>query len=79
MATKSENIDVLRPGKYVGQTLNQVRHGQGKYVYDNTFFTYDGSWVEGKILVCLLFQNLINIFLLTYIPLTQVFGTAFSK
>jgi len=38
---------VDRPGHYVGETLNQVRHGQGKYVFNNTFFAYEGDWLEG--------------------------------
>ena len=48
MVNKTEKTQDQRPGRYIGQTLNQVRHGQGKYVYDNTFFAYDGTWVEGK-------------------------------
>ena len=37
-----------RPGQYIGQTLNQVRHGHGKYIYNNTFFAYEGDWLEGN-------------------------------
>lgn len=36
-----------RPGQYRGQTLNQMRHGHGKYVYTNSFFNYEGDWYEG--------------------------------
>lgn len=42
MATKTQ-----KPGTYVGQTLAQVRHGEGSYIYKNQFFQYVGDWVEG--------------------------------
>ncbi|KAL5255960.1 hypothetical protein ACHWQZ_G011243 [Mnemiopsis leidyi] len=47
MAKTLRKTAEVRPGQYIGQTLNQVRHGHGKYLYDNTFFTYEGDWLEG--------------------------------
>jgi len=33
------------PGTYRGQkNLTGLRHGEGKYVYSNAFFTYEGQW-----------------------------------
>ena len=47
MAAEAQTRHVERAGTYKGQTLNQVRHGQGKYIYNNAFFAYEGTWVEG--------------------------------
>ncbi|XP_069597680.1 MORN repeat-containing protein 1 [Ranitomeya imitator] len=33
---------------YVGDVRNQLRHGYGIYVYDNSFFRYEGEWKGGK-------------------------------
>ena len=49
--TSLRKAQVDRPGHYVGETLNQVRHGQGKYVFNNTFFAYEGDWLEGTVFV----------------------------
>ena len=49
--TSLRKAQVDRPGHYVGETLNQVRHGQGKYVFNNTFFAYEGDWLEGSVFV----------------------------
>ena len=51
MAKTLRKTAEVRPGQYIGQTLNQVRHGHGKYLYDNTFFTYEGDWLEGNALL----------------------------
>ena len=37
-----------RRNHYVGETLNQLRHGYGVYVYANKFFRYEGDWIRGK-------------------------------
>lgn len=29
-------------------TISKLRHGKGIYTYDNTFFTYEGSYENGK-------------------------------
>ncbi|KAG8470668.1 hypothetical protein KFE25_009089 [Diacronema lutheri] len=34
-------------GSYAGMTQQGLRHGRGKYVYANPFFTYEGSWRRG--------------------------------
>jgi hypothetical protein len=34
-------------GVYKGSTLQGLRHGRGKYVYANPFFTYEGDWRKG--------------------------------
>ncbi|KAM4015161.1 MORN repeat-containing protein 1 [Anomaloglossus baeobatrachus] len=33
---------------YVGDVRKQLRHGYGIYVYDNSFFRYEGEWKSGK-------------------------------
>ncbi|XP_056399328.1 MORN repeat-containing protein 1 isoform X2 [Hyla sarda] len=33
---------------YVGDVKKQLRHGYGVYVYENSFFRYDGEWKDGK-------------------------------
>lgn len=37
-----------RRNYYVGETLNQMRHGYGVFFYKNKFFRYEGDWVKGK-------------------------------
>mmetsp|Transcript_79924 Transcript_79924/g.232011 ORF Transcript_79924/g.232011 Transcript_79924/m.232011 type:complete len:408 (+) Transcript_79924:31-1254(+) len=40
---------MIDPGDYDGEVNVQgLRHGRGRYTYPNTFFTYDGEWVEGQ-------------------------------
>ena len=33
---------------YAGDVANNVRHGLGSYVYANSYFRYEGEWVNGK-------------------------------
>ncbi|XP_069804771.1 MORN repeat-containing protein 1 isoform X2 [Dendropsophus ebraccatus] len=33
---------------YVGDVKKQLRHGYGVYVYENSFFRYEGEWKDGK-------------------------------
>jgi len=33
--------------KYVGELVNQKRHGYGIYTYANSFFRYEGEWKNG--------------------------------
>ena len=40
---------VLVPAQeYTGDIHNNVRHGVGTYEYANTFFRYEGEYVNGK-------------------------------
>ncbi len=36
--------------KYEGQvhTQSKLRHGMGQYQFDNTFFRYEGEYVQGR-------------------------------
>jgi hypothetical protein len=36
--------------KYQGavHTITKLRHGKGTYAYDNAFFTYEGTYEDGK-------------------------------
>ena len=33
---------------YVGDYHSGKRHGYGKYTYPNSFFVYEGQWVNGE-------------------------------
>ncbi|XP_053308225.1 MORN repeat-containing protein 1 isoform X2 [Spea bombifrons] len=33
---------------YIGNVKQQLRHGYGIYVYENSFFRYEGEWKAGK-------------------------------
>ena len=33
--------------KYVGDLVDQKRHGYGIYTYANSFFRYEGEWKNG--------------------------------
>ncbi|CAD8176448.1 unnamed protein product [Paramecium pentaurelia] len=39
----------IQKDRYKGefQPLNKVRHGFGTYIYENSFFTYEGQWENG--------------------------------
>ncbi|XP_070561025.1 MORN repeat-containing protein 1-like isoform X3 [Ptychodera flava] len=39
---------VKKQGNYVGETRKQLREGYGKYIYSNSFYTYEGEWRDGK-------------------------------
>jgi len=40
-------LKTQKSGTYVGQSVAQVRQGEGSYIYKNPFFQYVGDWVEG--------------------------------
>ena len=66
-----EQISFERRNYYDGETLNQMRHGYGVYVYENKFFRYEGDWVKGKKhgncffiqLVCIAFLLIIDLWI----------------
>ncbi|CAD8097979.1 unnamed protein product [Paramecium sonneborni] len=45
MASPNQTQKDRYKGEY--QALNKVRHGFGTYIYENSFFTYEGQWVNG--------------------------------
>ena len=59
MTNKEVTFD--RRNYYIGETLNQMRHGYGVYFYKNKFFRYEGDWVKGKkhgrIILCKIYFN----------------------
>ncbi|CAL1528059.1 unnamed protein product [Lymnaea stagnalis] len=38
----------LRKEPYIGEKQKFLRDGYGTYVYENSFFRYEGEWVKGK-------------------------------
>jgi hypothetical protein len=46
-ASKVRSQQQLAGNRYSGQLLRQIRHGEGEYMYTNTFFKYKGMWVNG--------------------------------